>query len=132
MLRKTGNAGRHRNERLLRQADVFDSRVTDRRRRLMTALDAINRRVGRDSDFYAGAGIHRDRKAFAAPVMLILSELRHIRSRSLASTRARPDLAERIQFVGNRLEPSLTLRENGGTAEPFPFQLQEGHPLGRL
>ena len=69
MLRKTGNAGRHRNERLLRQADAFDTRGTDRRRRLMTALDAINRRVGRDSDFYAGAGVHRDRKAFAAPVV---------------------------------------------------------------
>jgi hypothetical protein len=42
----------------------------------MTALDAINRRVGRrDSVFYAGAGIHRERKAFAAPVMLILPEL---------------------------------------------------------
>jgi hypothetical protein len=53
----------------------------------MTALDAINRRVGRDSDFYAGAGIHRDRKAFAASVMLILAELRHIRSGSLANTR---------------------------------------------
>jgi hypothetical protein len=79
------------------QADVFDTRDTDRRRRLMTALDAINRRVGRrDSVFYAGAGIHRDRKAFAAPVMLILPELRHIRSGSLANTRAQPGLAERI------------------------------------
>ncbi len=132
MVRKTGNAGRHRNERLLRQADVFDTRGTDRRRRLMTALDAINRRVGRDSDFYAGAGIHRDRKAFAAPVMLILPELRHIRSGSLANTRARPSLAERIRFVGNRLEPSLTLRENGGTAEPPPFSTARGTSSSRL
>jgi hypothetical protein len=87
VVRKTGNAGRYRNERLLRQADVFDSRGTDRRRRLVTALDAINRRVGRDSDFYAGAGIHGDRKAFSTPVILILPELRHIRSGSLANTR---------------------------------------------
>jgi hypothetical protein len=35
----------------VKQADVFDMRGTDRRRRLMIALDAINRRVGRDSDF---------------------------------------------------------------------------------
>ncbi len=59
MVRKTGNAGRHRNERLLRKADAFDTRGNDRRRRLMTALDAINHRVRRDRDFYAGAGIHR-------------------------------------------------------------------------
>ena len=79
------------------QADVFDTRDTDRRRRLMTALDAMNRRVGRrDSVFCAGAGIHRDRKAFAAPVMLILPQLRHIRSGSLANTRAQPGVAERI------------------------------------
>ena len=103
------------------QADVPDTRDTGRRRRLITALDAINRRVGRDSVFYAGAGIHRDRKAFAAPVMLILPELRHIRSGSLANTRAQPGLAERIRFVGTRPEPSLTLRENGGTAEPPLF-----------
>jgi uncharacterized protein YcbX len=107
------------------QADVFDTRDTDRRR-LMTALDAINRRVGRDSLFYAGAGIHRDRKTFAAPVMLILPERRHIRSGSLANTRAQPGLAERIRFVGNRLEPSLPLRENGGTAEPPPFSTARG------
>ena len=92
----------------------------------MLLLDAINRRVGRDSDFYAGAGIHRDRKAFAAPVMLILPELRHIRSGSLANRRARPGLAERTRFVGNRLEPSLTLRENGGTGEPPPFSTARG------
>jgi hypothetical protein len=94
----------------------------------MTALDAINCRVGRDSDFYAGSGIHRDRKAFAASVMLILTELRHIRSGSLANTRARPSLAERIRFVGNRLESSLTLRENGRRRNHIHLQLQEGHP----
>jgi hypothetical protein len=66
----------------------------------MTALDAINRRVSRDSDFYAGAGIHRDKRAFAAPVMLILPELRHMRSGSLENTRARPSLAERIRVRG--------------------------------
>ena len=80
------------------QADVFDTRDADRPRRLMTAPDAINRRVGRrDSVFYAGAGIHRDRKAFAAPVMLIPPELRHIRSGSLANTRAQPRSAEPIE-----------------------------------
>jgi hypothetical protein len=98
----------------------------------MTALDAINCRVGRDSDFYAGAGIHRDRKAFAASVMLILAELRHFRSGSLANTRARPSLAERIRFVGNRLESSLTLRENGATAEPPPSSTARGTSSSRL
>ena len=37
----------------------------------MTALDAINRRMGRDTVFDAGAGIHRDWKAFATPAMSI-------------------------------------------------------------
>jgi hypothetical protein len=31
----------------------------------MTALDAINRRMGRDTVFYAGSGLRRDCKAFA-------------------------------------------------------------------
>ena len=31
----------------------------------MTALDAINRRMGRDTVFYAGSGIRRDWAAFA-------------------------------------------------------------------
>ena len=31
----------------------------------MTALDAINRRMGRDTVFYAGSGIKRDWAAFA-------------------------------------------------------------------
>ena len=70
----------------------------------MTALEAINRRVGRDSDFYAGAGIHRDRKAFAAPVMLILPELLHIRSGSVANTR--PDRFGRTDTI--RGQPSGT------------------------
>jgi hypothetical protein len=83
-------------------------RGTDRRRRPMIALDAINRRVGRDSDFYACVGIHRDRKAFAAPVLLILPELRPIRSGSPASTRARRGLAEPIRLVGNRLSLTWT------------------------
>ena len=47
------------------QADLFDTRDTDRSRRLMTALDAINRRMGRDTVFYAGSGIRRDWKAYA-------------------------------------------------------------------
>jgi hypothetical protein len=98
----------------------------------MTALDAINRRVGRDGDFYAGAGIHRDRKAFSTPVMLILPELSHIRSGSLANTRARPSLAERIRFAGNRLEPSLTLREIGGPTEPSLFSTARGTSSSRL
>jgi hypothetical protein len=108
------------------QADSFDTRDTDRRR-LMTAQDAINRRMGRDGVFSAGAGIHRERKAFAAPVVLILPELRHSRSESLANTHAQPSLAELIRFVGNRLEPSWTLRKTG-RRNRLTFQLQEGHP----
>ena len=53
----------------------------------MTALDAINRRMGRDTVFDTGAGIHRDWQAFATPAMLILPELRHMRSGSQAATR---------------------------------------------
>jgi DNA polymerase V len=47
------------------QPDLFDTRDQDRSRRLMTALDAINRRMGRYTIFYAGSGIRRDWKAFA-------------------------------------------------------------------
>jgi hypothetical protein len=108
------------------RADVFDTRDTDRRR-LMTALDTINGRMGRDTVFYAGAGIHRDWKSLATPAMAILPALRHMRSGSWATTRAKPGLAERIRFVGDRLEPSLTLRKTG-RRNRLSFQLQEGHP----
>ncbi len=47
------------------QADLFDIRDEERRRRLMTALDTVNRRMGHDTVFYAGSGIRRDWKAFA-------------------------------------------------------------------
>ena len=47
------------------QRDLFDTRDDDRSQRLMTALDTINRRMGRDTVFYAGSGIRRDWKAFA-------------------------------------------------------------------
>jgi hypothetical protein len=80
------------------QADVFDTRDTDRRR-LVTAPDAFNRRMGPDTVFGAGAGIHRDWQAFATPAMALLPELRHMRSASWATTRAKPGLAERIRFV---------------------------------
>jgi hypothetical protein len=36
-------------------------------------------------------------------------------------------LAERLRFVGSRLEPSLTLRKTGRRNRPS-FQLREGHP----
>jgi DNA polymerase V len=47
------------------QPDLFDTRDEARSRRLMSALDAINQRMGRDTLFYAASGIHRDWKAFA-------------------------------------------------------------------
>lgn len=47
------------------QRDLFDSRDQDRRRRLMAALDSVNSRMGRDTLFYAAAGIRRDWRAFA-------------------------------------------------------------------
>jgi hypothetical protein len=81
-----------------RQADAFDTRDTDRRW-LMTALDAINRRIGRNTVFYAGASIHRDWQAFATPAIALLRELRPMRSASWATTRAKPGLAERLRFV---------------------------------
>jgi DNA polymerase V len=47
------------------QRDLFDGRDEERSQRLMTALDAINRRMGQDTVFYAGSGIKRDWAAFA-------------------------------------------------------------------
>ena len=47
------------------QRDLFDTRDEQRSQRLMTTLDAINRRMGRDTVFYAGSGIKRDWAAFA-------------------------------------------------------------------
>jgi hypothetical protein len=80
------------------QADIIDRRDTDRRR-LMTAQDTINRRISRDSVFGAGAGIHRDWKAFSTPAVSVLPELRHMRSGSRATKRAKPGLAERLRFA---------------------------------
>jgi DNA polymerase V len=42
------------------QGDFLDTRDTARSKQLMTALDAINRRMGRDTVFYAASGIRRD------------------------------------------------------------------------
>ena len=42
------------------QGDFLDTRDTARSKQLMTTLDAINRRMGRDSVFYAASGIKRD------------------------------------------------------------------------
>jgi uncharacterized protein YcbX len=53
-----------------------------------------------------------------------------MRSGSWATTRARPGLAERIRFVGDRLEPRLTLCKTG-RRNRLSFQLQEGHPHPR-
>jgi DNA polymerase V len=47
------------------QPDLFDTRNAARSHQLMTALDSINRRMGRDTVFYAGSGVHRDWKAHA-------------------------------------------------------------------
>ena len=47
------------------QQDLFDVREAERSQRLMTALDTINRRMGRDTVFYAGSGIKQDWAAFA-------------------------------------------------------------------
>jgi DNA polymerase V len=47
------------------QQDLFDGRDEARSRRLMAALDTVNRRMGRDTVFYAGSGIRRDWRAFA-------------------------------------------------------------------
>ena len=45
--------------------DLFETGDVERSERLMSALDAINRRMGRDTVFYAGSGITRDWAAFA-------------------------------------------------------------------
>jgi DNA polymerase V len=45
--------------------DLFDNRNDNRSQRLMTALDTINRRMGRDTVFYAGSGTTRNWAAFA-------------------------------------------------------------------
>jgi hypothetical protein len=58
-------------------------------------------------------------------------ELRHRRSGSQTGTRAKLRLAERRRSVGDRLEPSLTLRKTG-RRNRLTFQLQEGHPLSLL
>ena len=42
------------------QGDFLDTRDTARSKQLMATLDAINRRMGRDSVFYAASGIKRD------------------------------------------------------------------------
>jgi DNA polymerase V len=44
----------------IRQGDFLDRRDRARSRRLMAAVDAINRRMGRDSMFYAACGIRRE------------------------------------------------------------------------
>ncbi|APW64310.1 Y-family DNA polymerase [Paludisphaera borealis] len=47
------------------QGELFDARDEVRSGKLMAAVDAVNRRMGRDTVFYAGSGTHRDWKAFA-------------------------------------------------------------------
>jgi DNA polymerase V len=47
------------------QANMFDTRDADRRRSLMAAADAIIRRMGRDTVFYAGSSPRRGWVAFA-------------------------------------------------------------------
>jgi DNA polymerase V len=42
------------------QGDFLDTRDTARSQQLMTAVDAINRRMGRDTVFYAASGVKRD------------------------------------------------------------------------
>jgi hypothetical protein len=59
--------------------------------------------------------------------MAILPELRHMRSATYATIRAKPGLAERIRFVSDRLEPRLTLCKTGARNR-LSFQLQEGYP----
>jgi DNA polymerase V len=44
----------------IRQLDMFDTRDKARSERLMTALDAINRRMGRDTLIYAGSVFQRE------------------------------------------------------------------------
>ena len=42
------------------QGDFLDTRDHARSKQLMATLDAINRRMGRDTVFYAATGIKRD------------------------------------------------------------------------
>ena len=42
------------------QGNFLDTRDTARRKRLMSTVDTINRRMGRDSVFYAASGVRRD------------------------------------------------------------------------
>ena len=42
------------------QGDFLDTRDRARSKRLMDTLDSINRRIGRDTVFYAASGIKRD------------------------------------------------------------------------
>ena len=42
------------------QADFLDTLDRARSKQLMSAIDAINRRMGHDSVFYAAAGTRRD------------------------------------------------------------------------
>jgi DNA polymerase V len=42
------------------QGDFLDTRDTARSKQLMGTLDAINRRMGRDTIFYAASGVRRD------------------------------------------------------------------------
>jgi hypothetical protein len=53
------------------QAELSDTRDADRRR-LMTALDAIHRRMGRDAAFDTGAGIHLARQVLACDLRATL------------------------------------------------------------
>jgi DNA polymerase V len=41
------------------QVDLFDGRDSERRARLMQAVDGINRRLGRETVTYGGSGIQR-------------------------------------------------------------------------
>ena len=47
------------------QRDLFDTRDSDRRNRLMQVVDGLNRSMGRDTVTYAGSGINRGWKAVA-------------------------------------------------------------------
>ena len=47
------------------QPDLFDIRDSERKNKLMQAVDGINRRMGRDTVTYAGSGIYREWKATA-------------------------------------------------------------------
>jgi DNA polymerase V len=42
------------------QGDFLDTRNRARSKRLMITLDAINRRMGRDTVFYAASGVKRE------------------------------------------------------------------------